>query len=98
MKAPATFVPTRREIVLLAALLVILLFVTNSDIATKSAASLSEFSWGNGVQTELQTEVALVDTYPVSRLTWTETEGVPETKILHHVPGKFTLHVCLIRC
>lgn len=90
MKASSTFLPTRREVIFLGSLLAILLFITNSDLATNSALSLRDFSRFNEAQSSPKTEVALADTYPIPRLTWTETESVPETKMLQHVEGELS--------
>lgn len=90
----SSLLPTRRELILLAILLVSLLFITNSEFASKPGLSFRDLARGDEEQSALETDVVLANTYPLPRVTWSETEGVPETKLMHHVPGAFSILLC----
>ncbi|THH05519.1 hypothetical protein EW145_g4737 [Phellinidium pouzarii] len=86
MKPVSALVPTRRELVLLAGLLVFLLFITRSEyIPTSNSVSHVLDGANENASHGVQNSVAVSNTYPEPRLTWTD--AVPETKMLHHVPG-----------
>ena len=83
MKAPQPFVPTRRELVLLAGLLCTLFFITQSEFF---AANQILSRKGRTDAQIVETSVVTSHSYPEQKLTWTN--SIPETKVVAHVPGE----------
>ena len=88
MKTPSTFSPTRRELVLLTGLLVLLLFLTQSEYITtlkpQNVGITREIQLHDGKHAFFSTGA-----YPSPRFTWSNT--VPETDIVAHVPGELDI-------
>lgn len=82
MKAPQPFVPTRRELVLLAGLLCALFFITQSQFLVTTEAYTSSLER----KQQRVVETTSLGTYPEQKLSWKD--FIPETKIVAHVPGE----------
>lgn len=91
MVTSPTFLPTRRELFLVLSLLVILLFVSQSDyISSNSSSSLSRsLSSQSSLVLDHPKQYGLENgTYPDHRMTWKEEDALPETRLIQHAPGE----------
>lgn len=86
----SAFLPTRREIVLLFGLLMLLLVLTQGNyLSLSSNYTSASLKKGSGNIDSLDRGVGVGGhTYPVPRFAWKDEGGVPETKLATHAPGE----------